>query len=152
MIKIGKKAPLFSLNDSNGIKISLNDFQGRRVILYFYPKDNTLGCTKEACDFREFFPNFNKAKVAVIGISPDSIESHKKFIQKYDLPFILLSDERKEVLKKYDVWKEKSLYGKKYMGVERTTVIIDENGKVMKYFPKVKVEGHVEEVLAALKN
>jgi peroxiredoxin Q/BCP len=152
MIKIGKKAPLFSLNDSNGVKISLDDFRGRKVILYFYPKDNTPGCTKEACDFREFFPNFNKAKVAVIGISPDSIESHKKFIQKYDLPFILLSDERKEVLKKYDVWKEKSLYGKKYMGVERTTVIIDEDGKVMKYFPKVKVEGHVEEVLAALKN
>lgn len=148
----GKKAPSFSVFDSNGVKVSLNDFKGRKLVLYFYPKDNTSGCTKEACDFRDFFPDFKKLKAAVIGISPDSVESHKKFVQKLNLPFILLSDEKKEVVRKYGVWKEKSMYGKKYMGVERTTFIIDEEGKIVKIFPKVKVDGHVEEVFRALKD
>lgn len=152
MIEVGKKAPNFSLFDSNGVKISLNDFKGRKVVLYFYPKDMTSGCTKEACDFRDFFPNFKKIKTAIMGISPDSTTSHKKFIEKYNLPFTLLSDEKKEVIQKYGVWKEKTMYGKKYMGVERTTFIIDENGKIMKIFPKVKVNGHVEEVLKVLKS
>lgn len=152
MIEVGKKAPNFSLFDSNGMKISLNDFKGRKVVLYFYPKDMTSGCTKEACDFRDFFPNFKKIKTAIMGISPDSTTSHKKFIEKYNLPFTLLSDEKREVIQKYGVWKEKTMYGKKYMGVERTTFIIDENGKIMKIFPKVKVNGHVEEVLKVLKS
>ncbi|MEG8945889.1 thioredoxin-dependent thiol peroxidase [Rosettibacter firmus] len=150
MLEVGKKAPSFSLPDSNGKKVSLKDFLGQKLILYFYPKDMTSGCTKEACDFRDNFPNFEKLNVQVIGISPDSVASHKKFVEKYNLPFILLSDEKKEVVQKYGVWKEKSLYGKKYMGVERTTFIIDENGKIMHIFPKVKVNGHVEEILKIL--
>lgn len=151
MAEGGKKAPSFSLMDSNGVNVSLKDFEGRKVVLYFYPKDNTPGCTKEACDFRDFFPDFKKKQITVIGISPDSIESHKKFVQKFNLPFILLSDEKKEVLKKYNVWKEKSMYGKKYMGVERTTFLINEDGKIIKIFPKVKVSGHIEEVIKAFK-
>lgn len=151
MLKDGKSAPDFSLSDSNGNKVSLNDFHGKKVILYFYPKDMTSGCTQEACDFRDQFPNFKKLKAVVIGISPDSAASHKKFEDKYELPFILLSDDKKQVVKKYGVWKEKSMYGKKYMGVERTTFIIDEEGKILKIFPKVKVNGHVEEVLQVLK-
>jgi len=151
MAEGGKKAPSFSLMDSNGVNVSLKDFEGRKVVLYFYPKDNTPGCTKEACDFRDFFPDFKKKQITVIGISPDSIESHKKFIQKFNLPFILLSDEKKEVLKKYNVWKEKRMYGKKYMGVERTTFLINEDGKIIKIFPKVKVSGHIEEVIKAFK-
>lgn len=150
MVDVGEKAPNFTLKDSEGKKVSLKDFAGKKVVLYFYPKDMTSGCTKEACDFRDNFPNFEKIKAVVIGISPDSVESHKKFKEKYNLPFILLSDENKEIVQKYGVWKEKSLYGKKYMGVERTTFIIDEEGKIIKKFPKVKVNGHVEEVLKLL--
>ncbi len=152
MIEEGKKAPAFTLPDQNGKKISLKDFNGKKVVLYFYPKDNTSGCTKEACDFRDAFPDFQKINAVVIGISPDSVESHRKFADKHQLPFILLSDEKKEILEKYGVWKEKSLYGKKYMGVERTTVIIDENGKIIRIFPKVKVNGHSEEVLKAIQD
>jgi peroxiredoxin Q/BCP len=151
MIEVGKKAPSFSLFDSYGVKISLNDFKGRKVILYFYPKDNTPGCTKEACDFRDFFQNFNKFKAVIIGISPDSVESHKKFIDKYNLPFFLLSDSKKEVVNKYKVWKEKKFLGKTYMGVERSTFVIDENGKFLKIFRNVKAAGHVEEVLKILR-
>jgi len=151
MLAIGKKAPSFLLMDTNSVKVSLNDFKGWKVILYFYPKDMTSGCTKEACDFRDIFPNFKKVKTVVIGISADSVESHKKFESKYKLPFTLLSDEKKKVVSKYGVWKEKSMYGRKYMGIERTTFIIDENGLIKKIFPKVKVQGHVEEVLKALK-
>jgi peroxiredoxin Q/BCP len=152
MIEVGKKAPNFSLLDSNNKKISLSDFKGSKIVLYFYPKDMTSGCTKEACDFRDIFPNFKKVKSIVIGISPDSPESHKKFAMKYNLPFILLSDENKKTLTDYGVWKEKSMYGRKYMGVERTTIIIDEDGKIEKIFPKVKVAGHVEEILETLKS
>ncbi|HET56450.1 MAG TPA: thioredoxin-dependent thiol peroxidase [Ignavibacteria bacterium] len=150
MIKEGNKAPAFTLPDSTGKKISLKDFLGKKVVLYFYPKDMTSGCTKEACDFRDSHPDFKKLKAVVLGVSPDSVDSHKKFSDKYELPFTLLSDESKNVLEKYGVWKEKSMYGRKYMGVERTTIIIDENGKIQKIFPKVKVNNHVEEVLKEL--
>lgn len=152
MVEEGKKTPKFSLFDLNDIKVSLDDYKGWKIVLYFYPKDMTSGCTKEACDFRDTFPDFRKIKTAVIGISPDSTASHKKFADKYDLPFTLLSDEKKEVVQKYGVWKEKNMYGRKYMGVVRTTFVIDEEGKIKKIFPKVKVNGHVEEVLKILKS
>jgi thioredoxin-dependent peroxiredoxin len=150
MLAEGKKAPAFTLPDRNGNKISLKDFSGKNVVLYFYPKDNTSGCTAEACDFRDSLPNFKKVDAVVLGVSPDSPASHKKFADKYELPFTLLSDEDKKVLEKYGVWQEKSMYGRKYMGVVRTTVIIDGKGIVKKIFPKVKVKGHVEEVLKTL--
>ncbi len=151
MPEVGKKAPDFSLIDQDGKKKSLKDFKGKKVILYFYPKDNTSGCTKEACNFRDDFPKFKKTDAIILGVSPDSVESHKKFASKYNLPFTLLSDEDKKVLKKYDVWKEKSMYGRKYMGVVRTTYVIDENGKIKNVFNKVKVDGHNSEVMEALK-
>jgi peroxiredoxin Q/BCP len=135
----------------NGEKISLKSFRGKKVVLYFYPKDMTSGCTQEACDFRDALPDFKKIKAEVIGISIDSQASHRKFRDKYDLPFILLSDENKEVVQKYGVWKEKSMYGRKYMGIERTTFIIDEEGKIQNIIPKVKVAGHIEEVKKAIK-
>lgn len=152
MLKAGDKVPNFKLNDQTCKKISLSDFKGKKVVLYFYPKDNTSGCTKEACNFRDTFPKFNKVDAVILGMSPDSVESHKKFIEKYNLPFTLLSNEDKDVLEKYGVWKEKSMYGRKYMGVERTTFIIDEKGVIKKIFPKVKVENHHNEVLEALKD
>jgi peroxiredoxin Q/BCP len=151
MPEVGKKAPDFSLIDQDGKKKSLKDFKCKIVILYFYPKDNTSGCTKEACNFRDDFPKFKKTDAIILGVSPDSVESHKKFASKYNLPFTLLSDEDKKVLKKYDVWKEKSMYGRKYMGVVRTTYVIDENGKIKNVFSKVKVDGHNSEVMEALK-
>lgn len=151
MVEERKKAPSFSLQDGEGKKVSLSDFKGQKVVLYFYPKDMTSGCTKEACDFRDSFPNFKKLKTVVLGVSPDSVQSHKKFTDKYELPFTLLSDGEKEVVEKYGVWKEKSMYGKKYMGVERSTFIIDEEGKILKIFRKVKVDGHIEEVEKVLK-
>ncbi len=152
MIEEGKKAPDFKLKNQDGETVSLKDFKGKNVVLYFYPKDNTSGCTKEACNFRDEFPKFKNVDAVIIGVSPDSVASHKKFAEKYDLPFTLLSDEEKNVLEEYGVWQEKSLYGRKYMGVVRTTVVIDANGKIRKIFPKVKVEGHNKEVLDALKN
>ena len=152
MLKEGLKAPAFTLSDSNGKKVSLKDFFGKKVVVYFYPKDNTPGCTTEACSFRDEYPNFKKLKTVVLGVSADSIESHKKFSDKHELPFTLLSDTDKKVLEKYGVWKEKSMYGRKFMGIERTTVVIDEKGKVDKIFPKVKVKGHVEEVLEVLQS
>ena len=151
MLEPGKKAPAFTLPDANGNKVSLKDFLGKKVVLYFYPKDNTSGCTKEACDFRDAMPDFSKIDAVVLGVSPDSPESHGKFIAKNNLNFTLLSDVNKKTLEKYGVWKEKSMYGRKYMGVERTTVIIDEKGRVVKIFPKVKVKGHVEQVLKTLR-
>jgi thioredoxin-dependent peroxiredoxin len=150
MLEEGKEAPEIKLKDQDGNMVSLDEFKGQKVVVYFYPKDDTTGCTKEACRFRDEFPRFEKLDTKVIGISPDSIESHKKFAEKYNLPFTLLSDEGKEVLEAYDVWKQKSMYGRNYMGVERTTYIVDENGKIEKVFPKVKVENHIEEVLKAL--
>ncbi len=151
MLEEGKKAPAFTLPDVTGKMYSLKDFLGNKVVLYFYPKDMTPGCTKEACDFRDAFPDFEKSDAVIIGVSPDSPDRHKKFIGKYNLPFLLLSDESKKVLERYGVWKEKSMYGRKYMGVERTTIVIDEKGRIMKIFPKVKVKGHVDEVLKVLK-
>ncbi len=150
MLEEGKKAPEIKLKDQDGNTVSLNEFKGQKVVVYFYPKDDTTGCTKEACSFRDEFPKFEKLDVKVIGISPDSVESHKKFAEKYNLPFTLLSDEGKETVEAYDVWKQKSMYGRNYMGVERTTYIVDENGNIQKVFPKVKVENHIEEVLKVL--
>ena len=152
MLEEGKKAPQFTLISGDNKKVALKDYLGKKVVLYFYPKDNTSGCTTEACDFRDTHPNFKKVNAVVLGVSPDSIESHEKFSEKLNLPFKLLSDPDKKVLEKYGVWKEKSMYGRKYMGVERTTFIIDEKGKIQKIFPKVKVKGHVEKVLEELKN
>ena len=151
MIEEGKKAPAFKLKNQDGKTVSLGDFKGKNVVLYFYPKDNTSGCTKEACSFRDKFPTFKKAKAVILGVSADSVESHKKFAEKYDLPFDLLSDEDKSVLEKYGVWKEKSMYGRKYMGVERSTFIIDKKGKIKKIFRKVKVDKHNDEVMNAIK-
>lgn len=152
MLEEGKKAPEFKLKNENGDIVSLSDFKGKKVVLYFYPKDDTPGCTKEACSFRDEFPKFGKLDAVVLGVSADSVESHKKFIKKYNLPFSLLSDEKKETLEKYDVWKEKSLFGKKYMGIVRTTFVIDEKGIIKKIFENVKVADHEKEVLNALKN
>jgi len=152
MISEGKKAPDFKLQNQDGKTISLNEYKGKKVILYFYPKDDTPGCTKEACNFRDEFPKFGNIDAVILGVSPDSVASHKKFTEKYRLPFNLLSDEKKEVLENYGVWKQKNMLGKKYMGVERTTVVIDEEGKIKKIFPKVKVDGHNAEVLEALKS
>jgi peroxiredoxin Q/BCP len=150
MLKIGDKAPSFTLLDKNYQDVSLKDFKAKKVVLYFYPKDMTSGCTREACDFRDALPAFNKLKAVVLGISADSVASHVKFSDKYELPFTLLSDENKEVIEKYGVWKEKSMYGKKYMGIERTTFVIDGKGIIKNIFPKVKVAGHIEEVAKAL--
>lgn len=151
MLQVGKKAPPFSLKDQNGEKKSLKDFLGKKVVLYFYPKDNTSGCTKEACSFNDNLPSFENIDAVIIGISPDSVQSHKKFVDKYNLNFLLLADDEKKVVEAYGVWKEKSMYGRKYMGVERTTYIIDESGKITQIFNKVKVEGHTNEVLNSLK-
>ena len=151
MLEEGKKAPSFKLKDQNGEVISLESFKGKNVVLYFYPKDDTSGCTAEACNFRDEFPKFKKIDAVILGVSPDSVESHKKFAAKYKLPFSLLSDEKKEVCEKYGVWQEKSMYGKKYMGVVRTTFVINEKGIIKKIFPKVKVEDHNTEVMGALK-
>jgi peroxiredoxin Q/BCP len=150
MLKIGQKAPDFILASSNGKTISLKDFAGKKIVLYFYPKDNTSGCTKEACSFESNLKAIRKKGAVVIGVSADSIDSHVKFAKKYGLSFPLLSDEKKETVKTYGVWKEKSMYGKKYFGIERTTVVIDENGIVQQIFKKVKVDGHTEEVLSLL--
>lgn len=150
-LREGLKAPDFSLPSTEGKEISLSSYKGKKqVVLYFYPKDNTPGCTQESCDFRDFSGKFSKKDAIVIGISADSLKSHDNFKSKFSLPFPLLSDENKEVIKKYGVWKEKSMYGKKYMGIERTTVIINKEGKIAKVYPKVKVTGHVEEVLGSL--
>jgi len=151
VLKAGVKAPDFSLQTGDGKEMSLKDLKGMKVVLYFYPKDNTSGCTKEACAFNDHLKVLEKKGAIVIGVSADSVASHKKFADKYSLIFPLLSDEKKEMIKKYGVWKEKSMYGKKYMGIERTTFVIDEKGVISHIFPKVKVEGHVEEVLEALK-
>lgn len=151
MLKEGDNAPAFTLKSDEGNHISLKDLKGKKVILYFYPKDDTSGCTAQACSFRDNIKMFEKQNTVVIGVSKDNTKSHQKFKIKYELPFTLLSDENLEMLKDYDVWKEKSMYGKKYMGIERTTFIIDEEGKIRKIFSKVKVEGHMEDVLQALR-
>ena len=150
MLSVGDKAPDFSLMSSDGKTISLKDFRGKKIVLYFYPKDDTPGCTKEACSFSENLARVRKKGAEVFGISADSLKSHQKFVEKYELSFRLLSDESKEMIRMYDVWKQKSFLGKKYMGIERTTFIIDEQGRIAHIFSKVKVAGHTEEVLEKL--
>ncbi|HNV27181.1 MAG TPA: thioredoxin-dependent thiol peroxidase [Nitrospira sp.] len=150
-VEVGAKAPEFSLPDQDGNVVTLKSFKGKQVVLYFYPKDDTSGCTKEACDFRDSLAAIKKAGAVVIGVSKDGKASHQKFIAKYELPFALLSDEDVAVSTAYDVYKEKSMYGRKYMGIERSTFVIDATGRIKAAFRKVKVPGHVDEVLAALK-
>ena len=150
-ITVGDTAPALSLPDQSGEHVSLKDFAGKQVILYFYPKDDTAGCTKESCDFRDSITSIKKAGAVVLGVSFDGQESHQKFIKKFTLPFTLLSDEDKVVAKAYGVYKEKSMYGKKYWGIERSTFVIDHAGKLKAIFRKVKVDGHVDDVIAALK-
>ncbi len=150
-LKVSDKAPDFALPTDGGGTIKLSELEGRRVVLYFYPKDNTSGCTKEACDFGAAFPNFRKLQAEIIGISRDSASSHDKFKQKYGLPFRLAADDGGKVCEAYGVWVEKSMYGRKYMGIDRSTFLIDEKGVIRALWRKVKVPGHVEEVLAAMK-
>jgi len=150
-LKAGDKAPSFKLKNQNNETVSLSELKRKPIVLYFYPKDDTPGCTKEACNFRDEFPKFGKMKAEIIGISTDSVQSHKKFAEKYKLPFNLLSDEKKEVVEKYGVWKEKNMYGRKYMGIERTTFVIDLSGKIRRIFTKVKVDNHNKEIMEALK-
>ena len=150
MLKEGSKAPAFNLESTSGEKIALKDMTGQSVVLYFYPKDNTSGCTKEAEAFRDAYKKITKKGVVVLGISPDSRESHQKFTAKFNLPFPLLVDKDHKIAEKYGVWVEKSMYGKKYWGVQRATFVIDPEGKIKKIFPKVKVDGHVDEVMTEL--
>ena len=147
MLQPGDKAPDFSGIDDSGKKISLKDFKGKTFVLYFYPKDDTTACTKEACDFAAAYKSFLKKGVPVIGVSPDTEKKHQKFKEKYDLPFPLIADTEKTICEAYGVWQEKSMYGRKYMGVVRSTFVIDEKGKIAAVFSKVKVAGHVDEVL-----
>ena len=149
-MNIGDTAPAFTLPDKDGNRVSLSDFYGRRVVLYFYPKDNTPGCTRQACAFAANFQEFQKRNITVIGISKDSTESHRKFAKKFKLPFILLSDPELQAIQSYGVWQEKKLYGKVSMGVVRTTFIIGENGKIQKIMPKVKPDTNAVEILAEL--
>ena len=146
----GTPAPDFTLPTDAGDTLTLSSLRGQWVVLFAYPKDDTSGCTVEACEFRDALPQFDASKAVILGISPDSVKSHVKFKAKFELPYTLLADEEKTVLQAYDVWKEKSMYGKKYMGVERTTFLIDPTGQVAKVFPKVKPAGHAAEVMAAI--
>ena len=148
-LAIGDLAPIFTLPGDGGSEISLSSLKGRKVVLYFYPKDDTSGCTKEAIEFNGLRKAFEKAGAVIIGVSPDSPKSHDKFKSKYDLDFLLASDESKSMLEAYGVWVEKSMYGRKYMGVERSTFLSDGNGKIAALWTKVKVDGHAEDVLKA---
>ena len=150
MLEIGMKAPNFTLKDKNGNDVSLSDFIGKKVVLYFYPKDNTPGCTRQACAFAGTYKQFEAKGVEVIGISKDSIASHVKFAEKYDLPFVLLSDPDRIAIEAYGVWQEKKMYGKVTFGVVRTTFIIDENGNIEKVMPKVKPDTNAADILAEL--
>ena len=150
MLQEGDKAPDFKAVTDAGETVSLKDLRGKKVVLYFYPKDNTSGCTKEACDFRDNMARVKRKGAIVYGVSPDSEKSHQNFKTKYDLNFPLIVDSSKEIAEAYGVWKEKSMYGRKFMGIERSTFLIDEQGKIEKIWRKVKVTGHVDEVLEAL--
>ena len=146
----GILAPDFTLPTDTGDTLTLSSLRGQWVVLFAYPKDDTSGCTVEACEFRDALPRFDASKAVILGISPDSVKSHVKFKTKFELPYTLLADEEKTVLQAYDVWKEKSMYGKTYMGVERTTFLIDPAGQIAKVFTKVKPAGHADEVIAAI--
>ena len=150
MLAVGTKAPDFTLQDQNGKERSLSEFQGQKVVLYFYSKDMTSGCTKQACGFAELYPQFTEKGAVVIGVSKDTVASHKKFEEKYGLLFILLADPDKEAIQAYDVWKEKNMYGKATMGVVRTTYLIDENGMIVKAFTKVKATENPQQMLNEL--
>lgn len=150
MLSPGDKAPEFTLPDSNGTPVRLKELRGKKVVLYFYPRDLTPGCTKEACSFNDALASLRKLGAVILGVSADTVESHRKFAEKYGLQFQLLSDEGKEVIKAYGVWQKKSLYGRNFMGIVRTTFVIDEKGTIRAVFPKVKVEGHAEEILKSL--
>ena len=150
MLKVGIKAPYFSLQDQNGNQVSLDDLKGSKFILYFYSKDMTSGCTKQACGFSELYPQFKEKGVRIIGVSKDTIDSHKKFIDKYGLPFTLLSDPDKKAISSYDVLKEKFMYGRRVMGVVRTTYLIDEEGIIIKAFSDVKADKNPKEMLEVL--
>lgn len=150
MLRVGDKAPDFSLPTGDGKTLSLKDFRGKRVVLYFYPKDDTSGCTREACSFEENLDAVRKKGAVVIGVSADSPDSHQKFAKKYGLSFPLVSDEKKTIINAFGVWKQKSFMGRKYMGIERTTFVIDKDGKIQNVFEKVRVDGHTEQVLAVL--
>ena len=149
---LGQKAPDFTLQDQNGKEVHLSDYLGKKVVLYFYPKDNTPGCTRQACAFAAAYEDFRRQDIAVIGISKDSVASHVKFAEKYNLPFVLLSDPERKAIEPYGVWQEKKMCGKVSMGVVRTTFIIDERGVVTHVMPKVKPDTNAEEVLALLNN
>ena len=150
MLPTGIQAPSFVLPDQNGRTHTLEAYRGQKVVLYFYPKDNTPGCTKQACAFGELYPQFTEKGAMVLGVSKDSVASHKKFAEKYGLPFPLLSDEGLEAIRAYDVWQEKNMYGKKTMGVVRTTYLIDENGVIVRAFSKVKAEENPQQMLDTL--
>ncbi len=150
--KVGANAPQFNLPDQDGKMHALKDYIGQWVLLYFYPKDDTPGCTTEACSLRDNFPKFKKIKAVIFGISTDSVKSHRKFADKFELPFILLADENKELVKAYDVWQKKKFMGREYMGTMRESFLIDPTGKIAKVYEGVKPQTHVEEVLADLKN
>jgi peroxiredoxin Q/BCP len=151
MITIGDKAPAFELENAGGARVALGDFRGRNVVLYFYPKDNTPGCTREACDFRDNFARLTAAGAVVLGVSADSTASHARFRAKHALPFELLSDPEHRVLEAYGAWTNKTMYGRTFLGIRRSTVVIDGKGVVRRVWPDVKVDGHVDEVLAALR-
>jgi peroxiredoxin Q/BCP len=150
MLEVGEKAPEFTAPADGGGKIKLTDLRGKKVILYFYPKDNTPGCTTEACDFRDNMASLTQQGVAVLGVSPDSVASHDKFKSKFDLPFPLISDPQHEIAEAYGVWREKSLYGRKFMGIVRSTFVIDEQGKIAEIYRKVRVKNHVDSLVEGL--
>jgi thioredoxin-dependent peroxiredoxin len=149
--EIGQQAPNFELKETNGDIVSLADFRGKNIVLYFYPKDMTPGCTTQACDFRDYHQSFTELNCVIIGISADPEEKHERFIEKYNLPFLLLVDEEHKAAEMYDVWKLKKNFGKEYMGIERSTFVIDKEGMLVKEWRKVKVKGHVEEALQYVK-
>ena len=146
-IEIGKKAPAFSGNDQNGVKRTLKEFVGKKLVLYFYPKDDTPGCTAEACDLRDNYKKFIAAGYAIVGVSPDEEKKHQKFISKYELPFDLLADTDHSIAEAFGVWVEKSMYGRQYMGIARTTFVIDENGKIQDIIAKVNTKDHSSQIL-----
>ena len=147
VLKIGDKAPDFEVSNQNNENTKLSDYKGKKVILYFYPKDNTPGCTAESCNLRDNYQELKAEGYEILGVSPDPVKSHQNFINKYELPFTLLADTEKDILQKYDVWKEKSMYGRKYMGTVRTTFIIDEEGKIERIIEKVNTKDHTNQIL-----